>query len=227
MAKKEAVILMSGGLDSATAGAVAKANGFELNALTISYGQTHQLEVDAADRIAKSLNIKRHLKLDLDLRKIGGSALLGQGIIPKGRDFDSISSHIPPTYVPARNTIFLACALGWAEALDVRDIFIGVNAVDFSGYPDCRPEFIQAFEKLANIATKMGVEGKSIKIHAPLLHMTKAQIIKTGLGLGVDYSFTWSCYNPTEKGLPCGRCDSCIIRARGFSEAGVPDPALP
>jgi 7-cyano-7-deazaguanine synthase len=224
---KGAVILLSGGLDSATAGAMARKQGYGVHALTLSYGQTHAIETRAANEVARFLGAEKQLTLNLDLQKIGGSALLGTTPVPKGRDLETISSEIPSTYVPARNTIFLSYALAWAEVLDLFDIFIGVNAIDFSGYPDCRPEYIAAFETMANLATKMTVEGqRRLKIHAPLIQMTKGQIIRTGLSLGLDYGLTWSCYSPDPQGNPCRRCDSCILRAKGFEEAGVPDPLL-
>jgi len=223
--KKGAVILLSGGLDSATAGTMARNEGYAIFALTLSYGQTHAIETRAASEVARFLGAERHLTLNLDLRKIGGSALLGTTPIPKGRELDAISSEIPSTYVPARNTIFLSYALAWAEVLHVFDIFIGVNAVDYSGYPDCRPEYITAFENMANLATKAAIEGqRQLKIHAPLIRMTKGEIIRTGLSLGLDYSITWSCYSPDPQGRPCKQCDSCILRAKGFEAAGVPDP---
>jgi 7-cyano-7-deazaguanine synthase len=227
MEKRRAVILLSGGLDSATAGAMARKQGYAIYALTLSYGQTHAIETRAAKEVARFLGAKKHLTLNLDFQKIGGSALLGTSPVPKGRDLKAISSEIPSTYVPARNTIFLSYALAWAEVLDVFDIFIGVNAVDYSGYPDCRPEYIAAFEAMANLATRMAVEGKRrLKIHAPLIRMTKGEIIRTGLSLGLDYGLTWSCYSPDPQDRPCRHCDSCILRAKGFEEAGVPDPLL-
>jgi 7-cyano-7-deazaguanine synthase len=227
MEKKGAVILLSGGLDSATAGAMARDQGYAIYALTLSYGQTHAIETSAAKEVARFLGAERHLFLNLDLQKIGGSALLGTAPVPKGRDLETISSEIPSTYVPARNTIFLSYALAWAEVLGVFDLFIGVNAVDYSGYPDCRPEYIAAFETMANLATKMGVEGQGrLKIHAPLIRLTKGEIIRTGLTLGLDYGLTWSCYSPDAQGRPCRHCDSCTLRAKGFEEARVPDPLL-
>jgi 7-cyano-7-deazaguanine synthase len=224
---KQAVALASGGLDSSTAIAIARKQGFEIYALSFDYGQRHRCELDAARRVTESLGVARHLIMAIDLRLFGGSALTADGIkVPKNRDPGRIPGKIPDTYVPARNTIFLSLALGWCEALDIRDIFIGVNAVDYSGYPDCRPEFLEAFEALANLGTKAGVEGSAgFKIHAPLLHMTKAQIIRSGMDAGVDFSLTHSCYDPSPEGLACGACDSCILRRRGFEEAGVPDPA--
>jgi 7-cyano-7-deazaguanine synthase len=227
MEKESAVILLSGGLDSATAGAMARKQGYAINALTLSYGQTHAIETRAAKDVARFLGAEKHLTLNLDFQKIGGSALLGTTPVPKGRDLKTISSEIPSTYVPARNTIFLSYALAWAEVLDIFDIFIGVNAIDFSGYPDCRPEYIAAFEDMANLATKMTAEGRGrLKIHAPLIRMTKAEIIRAGLSLGIDYGLTWSCYSPDPRGRPCRQCDSCILRAKGFEEAGVQDPLL-
>jgi 7-cyano-7-deazaguanine synthase len=227
MAKQKAVVLVSGGLDSATCLAIAKKKDYELYALTLSYGQRHQAELKAAKRVAKAFGVKKHLVLEVPLGAFGGSALTDKKIrVPKNRGVKQIGKGIPPTYVPARNTVFLSLALAWAEVLEARHIHIGVNALDYSGYPDCRPGFIRAFEKLARLATKGGSEGKwKPVIHTPLIRMTKAQIIRTGLKLGVDYSLTHSCYDPTNRGGPCGRCDSCLIRAKGFRQAGVPDPA--
>lgn len=219
-----AVVLLSGGLDSYTAAAIAKAQRFSLCALTLQYGQRHAREVEAARAVARSLGVERHLELPLDLRAIGGSSLTTDAPVPRDRDL--AVSDIPSTYVPARNTIFLALALGWAEVLGAGDIVIGVNALDYSGYPDCRPEFIAAFESLASLATRAGVEGTRLRVHAPLIAMTKAQIIHHGLELGLDYGLTHSCYDPCPDGRPCGRCDSCVLRARGFAEAGAADPAL-
>jgi 7-cyano-7-deazaguanine synthase len=222
---KRAVALASGGLDSSTMMALAKKQGFDLYALSFDYGQRHRCELDAAARVAQSLGITHHLVAKIDLRMFGGSALTADMEVPKGRDSRRISSEIPITYVPARNTIFLGFALGWCEVLEAQDIFIGVNAIDYSGYPDCRPRFLQAFEDLANLATKAGVEGTATyRIHAPLLHMSKAQIIGAGVDAGVDFSLTHSCYDPSPEGLACGACDSCILRRRGFEEAGIPDP---
>jgi 7-cyano-7-deazaguanine synthase len=220
----KAVVLLSGGLDSYTAAAIAKADGFALNALTIHYGQRHAREVEAARSIARALGVARHQELSVDLRGIGGSALTADIDVPVDRDMSAPG--IPPTYVPARNTIFLALALGWAEALDVRDLVIGVNALDYSGYPDCRPEFIRAFESLAAVATKAGVEGARFRVHTPLIRLSKADIIRKGLQLGLDYGLSHSCYDPPPTGRPCGRCDSCLLRAKGFLEAGVVDPLL-
>jgi 7-cyano-7-deazaguanine synthase len=204
---------------------MARKQGYAIYALTLSYGQTHAIETRAAKGVARFLGAERHLLMNLDLQKIGGSALLGTTPVPKGRDLEIISSEIPSTYVPARNTIFLSYALAWAEVLDIFEIFIGVNAIDYSGYPDCRPEYIAAFETMANLATKTAVEGQHrLKIQAPLIRMTKGEIIQTGLSLGLDYGLTWSCYSPDSQERPCGLCDSCILRAKGFEEAGVPDP---
>jgi len=221
-ARRKAVVLLSGGLDSATAAAIAQADGFGLYALTIAYGQRHAVELEAARRVAAALRVARHVELQIDLSAFGGSSLTGSGPVPKDRAPDAPG--IPSTYVPARNTVFLALALAWAEAIGASDIFIGVNAVDYSGYPDCRPEFIAAFERMAALATKAGVEGARFTIHAPLIRLTKAEIIARGLALGVDYGLTSSCYDPGPAGRPCGRCDSCALRARGFAEAGVQDP---
>jgi len=217
-------VLLSGGLDSYTAAAIAKADGFELYALSVLYGQRHAREIDAARAVAAALGVVRHLELAVDLRAIGGSSLTGDHDLPRDRDL--AATEIPSTYVPARNTIFLSLALGWAEVVGATDLVIGVNALDYSGYPDCRPEFIRAFEELAALATRAGVEGTSFKIHTPLISMSKAAIIRRGLQLGLDYSITHSCYDPDVRGRPCGRCDSCRLRARGFAEVGVPDPVL-
>jgi 7-cyano-7-deazaguanine synthase len=219
-----AIVLLSGGLDSATAAAIAKAEGFELYALTVAYGQRHWCEIASARAVAQALGVARHLELQVDLSAFGGSALTDAIAVPKDRALDA--SDIPSTYVPARNTVFLSLALAWAETLGARDIFIGVNALDYSGYPDCRPEFIEAFERLAGLATKAGVEGASTRVRAPLIHLTKAEIIRCGLELGLDYAVTYSCYDPDTSGRPCGHCDSCRLRAKGFAEAGVSDPAL-
>jgi 7-cyano-7-deazaguanine synthase len=223
--KKRAVVLASGGLDSTTTMAIAKHEGYDIFALSFDYGQRHKLELEAAKTVADCFRAKKHLILCLDLGAIGGSALTDDIPVPHGRGLNEIGSGgIPITYVPARNTIFLSYALAWAEVLDATDIFIGVNALDFSGYPDCRPEYIKAFEKMANLATKAGVEGKSVIIHTPIINMTKAQIIKKGVLLGVDYSMTHSCYDPADDGRPCGKCDSCVLRKKGFEEAGLSDP---
>ncbi len=217
-------MLLSGGIDSTTTLAIARAEGYELYALTFNYGQRHNREIESAKKIAEFFDVKEHLILDIDLKKIGGSALTADIKVPKGRKEKEIGERIPVTYVPARNTIFLALALAWAEVLDTEDIFIGANALDYSGYPDCRPEYIKAFEFMANLATKTGVEGRSkIKIHAPLINLTKAEIIKKGMSLGVDYSMTHSCYDPTPEGLPCSLCDSCLLRKKGFAEVGTTD----
>jgi 7-cyano-7-deazaguanine synthase len=218
-----AVLLLSGGLDSYTAGAIARSDGYELHALTIRYGQMHAREIQSARLAAKALGVVRHLELDVPLSQIGGSSLVGDGAIPKDRLLDA---GIPSTYVPARNTVFLSLAMAFAEVTGAEAIVIGVNALDYSGYPDCRPEFLEAFERLAALATRAGIEGKPLRILAPLLHLSKADIIRRGIALGVDYGLTLSCYDPRRDGAPCGRCDSCRLRARGFAEAGVPDPAL-
>jgi 7-cyano-7-deazaguanine synthase len=220
----DAVVLLSGGLDSYTAAAIARDDGFRLFALTVRYGQRHAAEIDAARRVASSLGVARHIEIDVGLSAIGGSSLTSDAPVPKDRAI--IPTEIPSTYVPARNTVFLALALGWAEVLGAHDIFIGVNVLDYSGYPDCRPEFVAAFERLASLATARGVQGERFRVHAPLQMMTKAQIIRRGLELRLDYSLTHSCYDPGPAG-PCGRCDSCLLRAAGFAEAGVADPLLP
>jgi 7-cyano-7-deazaguanine synthase len=222
--QKAAVVLCSGGLDSTTVMAIAKQEGYEIYSLSFRYGQRHDIELDAAQRVSKIFHVKQHLIINIDLDKIGGSALTDSIDVPKGRKLDGTSNEIPVTYVPARNTIFLSYGLAWAEVLGALDIFIGVNAVDYSGYPDCRPEYIKAFENMANLGTKAGVEGRRIEIRAPLINMTKAEIIKTGISLGVDYSVTHSCYDPLQTGTPCGCCDSCRLRKKGFAEAGVKDP---
>ncbi len=222
---KRAVVLVSGGLDSATVLATARNAGFELFALSFDYGQRHRFELDAARRVCRANNVAEHVVFTLDLRRFGGSALTADVAVPHDRSEEEMRAAIPVTYVPARNTIFLSVALGWAETLGAGDIFIGVNAVDYSGYPDCRPEFIEAFARLANLATKAGVEGTSrFTIHTPLISLTKAQIIKQGTDLGVDYGLTHSCYSPDARGRPCGRCDSCLLRLKGFAEAGLVDP---
>jgi 7-cyano-7-deazaguanine synthase len=224
MARK-AVVLLSGGLDSATALAVARAEEYECFALSFDYGQRHARELESAVKLATALGARRHLTLRLDLRAIGGSALTGDLPVPKGRSDAAIGEGIPVTYVPARNTIFLSHALAWAEVLGAEDIFIGVNALDYSGYPDCRPEFIDAFERLANLATQAGVEGRSrFRVHAPLITLTKAQIVARAYELGVDLSLTWSCYAPESDGRACGQCDSCLLRKKGFAEAHLADP---
>ena len=219
-----AVVLLSGGLDSATAAAIGRSEGFDLYALTVAYGQRHRCEIESARAVARALGVVRHVELQVDLSAFGGSALTDAIEVPKDRDLEA--SDIPATYVPARNTVFLALALVWAETLGAQDIYIGVNALDYSGYPDCRPEFVEAFERLAGLATKAGVEGARLRIHAPLMRMTKAEIIRRGLALGVDYGLTHSCYDPDASGRPCGHCDSCLLRAKGFAEAGVRDPVF-
>jgi 7-cyano-7-deazaguanine synthase len=219
-----AVVLLSGGLDSYTAAAIVQAEGFSVYALTIRYGQRHAIEIEAARRVASALEVVRHLEIDLDLRGFGGSSLTSDVPVPLDRDLDAAG--IPSTYVPARNTIFLSLALGWTEAIGARDVVMGVNALDYSGYPDCRPEFVRAFEALASVATRAGVEGARFRIHAPLIALTKADIIRRGLALGLDYGLTHSCYSPSAQGRPCGRCDSCVLRAAGFREAGASDPLL-
>ena len=225
MSGKKAVVLSSGGLDSTTAMAVAKQEGYEIYGLSFRYGQRHVLELESAHNVSKALEAKEHLIVDIDLKKIGSSALTGVFEVPKGRDSEEMEGEIPITYVPGRNTIFLSYAIAWAEVMGAADIFIGVNAIDYSGYPDCRPEYIQAFEKMANLATKAGVEGKiRFRINAPLVLMTKAEIIRKGVELGVDYGMTLSCYDPSQEGRACGHCDSCILRRKGFQEAGVLDP---
>ena len=221
---RDAVILCSGGIDSTTCLAAAHRQGYGLYCLSFSYGQRHGIELEAARRVALAFSCKQHLVLDIDLGRIGGSALTDTIEVPKGRSQEQLSGEIPVTYVPARNTIFLSYALAWAEVLGIVDIFIGVNAVDYSGYPDCRPEYLDAFETMAHLATKAGVEGKKINLHAPLIDLTKAQIIRKGIDLGVDYRMTHSCYDPAPDGNACGRCDSCLLRRKGFEEAGVPDP---
>jgi len=225
---KKAVVLSSGGVDSTTAMAIAKAEGYEVYSLSFNYGQRHAVELRAAKRVAESLAVKEHLMIDLDMGKIGGSALTeGMINVPKARDEAKMRKEIPITYVPARNTIFLSYALAWAEVVGASDIFIGVNAIDYSGYPDCRPEYIRAFEKMANLALKAAVEGKmKIRIQAPLIHMTKAEIIRIGLEHGIDYRLTHSCYDPSPEGKACGQCDSCLLRNKGFREAGIPDPTV-
>lgn len=223
--QKRAAVLLSGGLDSATVLAIARSQGYELYALSFSYGQRHVFELEAARRVAASIGVASHQIAAIDLRVFGGSALTSEIEIPKGRSTDEMSHGIPITYVPARNTIFLSFALAWAEVLGSSDIFIGVNALDYSGYPDCRPEFIEAFEKMANLATKAGVEGRqALKIHTPLIALSKAEIIRTGIALGVDYGLTSSCYDPSPSGEPCGECDSCVLRQKGFRENGMDDP---
>lgn len=224
--KPKAVVLLSGGLDSSTTAAIAQADGFDICAMTFAYGQRHEVEISAAKQVAESLRIATHTVCRIDLRSFGGSALTSDQIVPKGRSLEEMAHGIPVTYVPARNTIFLSFALAWAEVLGANDIYIGVNAVDYSGYPDCRPEFISAFQQMARLATKAGVEGtQKLTIHTPLISLTKADIIRRGLSLGVDYSKTITCYDPGADGSACGRCDSCLLRLKGFAEVGVADPA--
>jgi 7-cyano-7-deazaguanine synthase len=223
--KPRAVVLLSGGLDSATTLAIALSRGFDACALSFRYGQRHAIELEAAGRIVQAFGVEKHLVVDFDLGLIGGSALTGNMDVPKSRTPDEMSAGIPVTYVPARNTIFLSFAIAWAEVLEAEDIFIGINALDYSGYPDCRPKYIEAFERMANLATRAGVEGKGrTRIHTPLIAMSKAEIIKTGVTLGVDYSLTHSCYDPPAHGFGCGQCDSCVLRLKGFAEAGLVDP---
>jgi 7-cyano-7-deazaguanine synthase len=226
MNSRPAIVLTSGGLDSTTCLAIAKSDGFSpLYSLTFDYGQRHRHELNAAARVANSFGAAEHRVITIDLRQFGKSALTADISVPKDRDEKQMGGDIPITYVPARNTIFLSYALAWAEVLGVTDVYIGVNALDYSGYPDCRPEFVNAFERLANVATAMTTaSGRAFKIHAPLIHMTKAQIIRRGIELGVDYAMTHSCYDPAPDGRACGRCDSCVLRKKGFAEAGVPDP---
>jgi len=222
---KPAVVLLSGGLDSATTAAIAREQGFELFALTIDYSQRNRFELEASRRVAESLGVRRHVTVELDLSKFTSSALTGQADVPKKRTDEEMAQGIPVTYVPARNTVFLSLALGYAETLEAADLFVGVNAVDYSGYPDCRPEYIEQFERLANLATKAGVEGTlKFTIHTPLIQCTKSQIIRQGTDLGVDYGLTQSCYDPNERGTSCGSCDACHLRRKGFEEAGLEDP---
>lgn len=225
MSNKPCVVLLSGGLDSTTALAIAMADSFTPYAMSFRYGQRHAVELESAKKVAEAVGAKEHAVVDIDLRMIGGSALTSDLIVPKSRSLDEMGHGIPLTYVPARNTIFLSFAVAWAEVLGASDIYIGVNALDYSGYPDCRPEYIESYERMANLATKSGVEGATqLKIHTPLIHLTKAQIIRKGLELGVDYALTSSCYDPGLDGRPCGECDSCLLRKKGFAEAGMPDP---
>jgi 7-cyano-7-deazaguanine synthase len=226
MTNPKAVVLLSGGMDSATTAAIALNDGFDVHALTFRYGQRHAAELEASRRVASGLGIRRHVVLDIDLRAFGGSALTGELEVPKDTPLEEIGQRIPPTYVPARNTIFLAFALGWAEVLRASDIFLGANAMDYSGYPDCRPEFIRAFESMANLATRAGVEeGGRMRIHTPLISLSKREIIERGLALGVDYAITLTCYDPSADGAACGRCDACLLRLKGFREGGMEDPA--
>ena len=222
---RKAVILLSGGLDSSTCLAIAQKDGYELHSLSFRYGQRHEFEIGAAKKIAKLMEVKNHIVMNINLREFGGSALTDNIEVPKNRNESDISSEIPVTYVPARNTIFLSFALAFAETIESNDIFIGVNALDYSGYPDCRPEYIEAFENMARLATKNSVEsGDSINIHTPLINLTKAEIIKKGIDLGVDYSNTHSCYDPFDLGYPCGKCDACKLRLKGFDDNGLMDP---
>jgi len=225
MSPPKAVVLLSGGMDSATTTAIARSRGFEVYALSIRYGQRHAVELEAARRVAQRLGVARHEIVDLDLRAFGGSALTADQPVPKDTPLDRIGEGIPATYVPARNTIFLALALAWAESLDARDIFIGANALDYSGYPDCRPEFFAAFERMASLATRAGVEGEPVRIHTPLIALSKAEIVTRGADLGVDFGLTSTCYDPAPDGAACGHCEACLLRLKGFAEAGREDPA--
>lgn len=220
----KAVVLLSGGMDSATTAAIALAEGYDVHALSVRYGQRHAVELESARRVAERLGVSRHVVLDVDLRAFGGSALTGDQAVPKDTPLERIGSRIPSTYVPARNTILLSLALAWAEVLEARDIFLGANALDYSGYPDCRPEYLTAFERMANLATRAGVEGARLRIHAPLITLSKREIVLRGLALGVDYGLTSTCYDPAPDGTACGRCEACLLRLRGFREAGVDDP---
>lgn len=226
MTARKAVVLLSGGMDSATTAAIAQREGFEVHALSIRYGQRHAVELDAARRVAARLGVRQHVVIDIDLRAFGGSALTSDIAVPKDTPLAAIGNAIPATYVPARNTIFLSLALAWAETLGARDIFLGANALDYSGYPDCRPEYIEAFERMANLATRAGVEGGGrTTIHTPLIDMSKRQIVAQGLALGLDFAITSTCYDPAADGTACGRCEACLLRLKGFEEAGVTDPA--
>lgn len=223
----DAVVLLSGGLDSATTAAIAQSKGYQVHAMTFRYGQRHEAEIQAAHRVANRLGVRQHVVVDIDLRMFGGSALTSDVSVPKDRPVEAMGQGIPVTYVPARNTIFLSFALAWAEVLKSQDIFIGVNALDYSGYPDCRPEYIAAYQSMANLATREGVEGRqALRIHTPLIALTKAQIIRQGMELGVDYGITSTCYDPGAQGEACGRCDACLLRLKGFAENGLTDPAL-
>jgi 7-cyano-7-deazaguanine synthase len=226
MTLPKAVLLLSGGVDSTTTAAIALHEGFDVHALSVRYGQRHAIELEAARRVAERLRIRRHVIVDLDLRAFGGSALTADVAVPKDTPLAEIGARVPATYVPARNTIFLSLALAWAETLGARDIFFGANALDYSGYPDCRPEYLEAYARMADLATRAGVEeGVRLRIHAPLLRLTKAEIVARGVALGLDYGMTSSCYDPAADGVACGRCESCILRLKGFAEAGLPDPA--
>jgi 7-cyano-7-deazaguanine synthase len=224
MTPPKAVVLLSGGMDSATAAAVALEEGFEVYALSFRYGQRHAAELQAARLVAERLGVRRHVVLDIDLRAFGGSALTGDLEVPKDTPLERIGSAIPATYVPARNTIFLSFAMGWAETLGASDIFLGANALDYSGYPDCRPEFIEAFERMANLATRAGAEGRRLRVHTPLIDLSKAEIVGLGRRLGVDFALTWTCYDPGPDGRACGRCEACLLRRKGFRDAGAEDP---
>lgn len=221
---RKAVVLLSGGLDSTTILALARSNGFEVYALTFRYGQRHDTEIEAAQKVTAALGVQKHVIIPIDLHLFGGSVLTGDGDIPRGRSREEIGHGIPITYVPARNTIFLSYALAWAEVLEASDIFLGANALDASGYPDCRPEYIEAYQRMANLATRVGVEGRRLTIHTPLIHLTKVEIICKGVELGVDYGLTWTCYEPSPAGEACGQCDACVLRRRGFAELGLNDP---
>ena len=226
MTLPKAVLLLSGGVDSTTTAAIALHEGFDVHALSVRYGQRHAVELEAARRVAERLGIRRHVIIDLDLRVFGGSALTAEVPVPKDTPLAEIGARIPATYVPGRNTIFLSLALAWAETLGARDLFFGANALDYSGYPDCRPEYLEAFARMADLATRAGVqEGARLRIHAPLLRLTKAEIVARGVALGLDYGMTTSCYDPAADGAACGRCESCLLRLKGFAEAGLPDPA--
>ena len=225
MTTPNAVVLLSGGMDSTTTAAVAQRDGFDVHALSVRYGQRHAVELEAARRVAQRLGIRHHIVIDLDLRAFGGSALTSDTPVPKDTPVSEIGARIPSTYVPARNTIFLSLALAWAETLGARDIFLGANALDYSGYPDCRPEYLEAYARMADLATRAGVEGARLTIHAPLLRLTKREIVALGLSLGLDYGLTSTCYDPAPDGAACGRCEACRLRLKGFEEAGVPDPA--
>jgi 7-cyano-7-deazaguanine synthase len=227
MTKAKAVVLLSGGMDSTTTAALAMSRGFDVHALTFRYGQRHEVELQAARRVAKRLGVAQHVVMNIDLRALGGSALTADIPVPKDTPLDAIGQHIPMTYVPARNTIFLSFALGWTEVLEASDIFLGANALDYSGYPDCRPEFIRAFEKMANLATRAATEhGRKLTFHTPLIELSKRQIVELGVSLGVDYALTLTCYDPSPDGAACGRCDACQLRLKGFREAGIEDPAV-